>query len=206
MKAGLRRTQSLGRHQTLPSNKNGIHVTGTRDSIISPAPDTEVPEKDTVCPEGIARDAGQFDDRVAHALKFAWAAGFVDGDGCICPVIQRHDDRATDSVRIRLVVTQNDRHVLEVLRTVLGERCALNATKRLPCQNRQAYQLQYDSGHAIEAIRKILPYLIRKRREADLCLQLFVDGQLNRNPGPKGFPPEVHRVRKSLVRRIRRMK
>lgn len=144
--------------------------------------------------------------QICQQLDFAWAAGFIDGDGCICAVTQRHPDRATDSVRIRLVITQNDHHVLERLQRVLGERSALNSIKRQPCQNRQPYQLQFDSGHAIAAIKKIRPYLVRKAREADLCMQLFVDGQLDRNPGPCGFPPEVHRIRKYLVNRIRRMK
>ena len=151
-------------------------------------------------------ESGGTDRSMEQALKLAWAAGFVDGDGCICPVIQRHKDRATDSIRIRLVITQNDHHVLDVLQRVLGERRALNGLKRQDCQNRHPYQLQYDGGHAIAAIKKIRPFLIRKAREADLCMQLFVEGRLNQSPGPKGFPPEVHRIRKALVKRIRRMK
>lgn len=143
---------------------------------------------------------------ISKELELAWAAGFVDGDGCICAVMQRHPDRATPSVRIRLVITQNDHRVLHVLQRVLGEPSALNSVKRQACQNRQPYQLQYDSGHAIAAIKKIRPYLVRKAREADACMQLFVEGRLNQFPGPKGFPPEVHRVRKYLVNRIRRMK
>lgn len=152
------------------------------------------------------QECDRIDDSMGQALKLAWAAGFVDGDGCLCPVVQRHKGRATNSIRIRLVVTQNDHHVLDVLQRVLGERRALNGLKRQDGQNRHPYQLQYDGGHAIAAIKKIRPYLIRKAREADLCIQLFVEGRLNQSPGPKGFPPEVHRIRKALVTRIRKMK
>ena len=130
----------------------------------------------------------------------------ISFSGLACPVLQRHVDRVTPSVRIRVAIVQNDHYVLQVLKNVLGERGALNVLKRQPCQNRQPYQLQYDGGHAIAVLKKIRPYLVRKASEADACLQLFVEGRLNQFPGPKGFPPEVHRAREYWVNRIGRMK
>jgi hypothetical protein len=170
-----------------------------------------VPEFRAVCsPE--AKNAPLFPETLPeglchpHALKLAWAAGFIDGDGCVTAVIQRHQNRITPSVRIRVVIVQNDHYVLQVLKNVLGESGALNALKRQPCQNRQPYQLQYDSGHAIAVLKKIRPYLVRKAREADACMELFIEGKLDKMPGPKGFPPEVLRIRYYWVGRIGRLK
>ena len=139
-------------------------------------------------------------------VRLAWAAGFIDGDGCVGAVVQRHQGRETPSIRIRVVITQNDHYTLLVLKNVLGERGALNAVKRQPCQNRQPYQLQYDGRHAIAVINKVLPYLVRKAAEADACLQLATEGQIGTCPGPNGFSVEVHERRAYWVNRIRRMK
>lgn len=136
----------------------------------------------------------------------AWAAGFIDGDGCLCAVEQRHDDRETPGLRIRLCIVQNDHFTLKHLQRVLDVPGHLNPVKRQACQNRQPYQLQYDQRHAIAVLDKIRPYLVRKGREADICMQLFVDGMLDRMPGPKGFPPHVLQIRKQGAARLRRMK
>ena len=206
MKTAIRSTQSWGKRQVLLSGNNGIHGAEHCCPVISLLPETDVQEEEPGWLAGITLAAKQFDEQVEQAKKLAWSAGFVDGDGCICAVIQRHQNRKTPSVRVRVAIVQNDHYVLQVLKGYLGERGALNSIKRQACQNRQPYQLLYDGAHAIAVIKKILPYLVRKRREADLCLKLFVEGRLNINPGPKGFPPEVHRIRKSLVKRIGKMK
>jgi hypothetical protein len=154
--------------------------------------------------EGIPVDA----DTPALQLDVlhAWAAGMVDGDGYIGAVVQHHTGRATPSIRIRVVVSQNDHYTLSVLKGVLGERGALNALKRQSSQNRHPYQLLYDGRHAIAVIKKILPYLVRKAAEADACLKLQVQGEVGRCPGPKGFSAETHERRAYWVNRLKRMK
>lgn len=139
-------------------------------------------------------------------VKYAWAAGLIDGDGCISAVVQTHIDRKTPSIRIRVIVSQNDHRTLDVLKGYLGERGALNGLRRQPYQNRPMYQLQYDGRHALAVINKVLPYLVRKRMEAEACLVLNVEGKLSTMPGPKGFPPDVLARRDYWVKRIRRMK
>ncbi len=143
---------------------------------------------------------------MGEEMRLAWSAGFIDGDGCITAVVQTHAKRSTPSVRIRVIVQQNDHYTLTVLRDYLGERGALNAVKRQPYHNRQVYQLQYDGQNALAVIRKIIPYLVRKRQEADACLHLAIEGKVSTCPGPRGFSKEVHERRAYWIRRIRRMK
>ena len=154
--------------------------------------------------EGIPVDTGK--SAMQQAVRYAWAAGMIDGDGCISAVVQQHPGRATPSVRIRVAVSQNDHYTLLVLKGVLGERGALNALKRQPCQNRHPYQLLYDGRHAIAVIKKILPYLVRKAAEADACLKLQEEGEVGRCPGPNGFSAETHGRRAYWVNRLKRMK
>lgn len=145
-------------------------------------------------------------DPSVQAIQLAWGAGLIDGDGCVSAVVQRHRNRKTPSIRIRCVAVQNDYHTLHVLRQVLGEQSSLNPIKRQASHNRQAYQLQFDGKHALAVLRKLLPYLVRKREEAIACIRLAVEGQVGVHPGPLGFSPEVHRRRAYWVNRLRRMK
>jgi hypothetical protein len=141
-----------------------------------------------------------------NSHQLAWAAGFIDGDGCVTAVWQTHPGGATPSVRIRVIIVQNDHHTLHVLQHYLGERGALNVLKRQPNQNRQPYQLQYDGRHAIAVLTKIRPFLVRKAAEADACQSLFKEGALDKCPGPKGHSPEIIERREYWVKRLRRMK
>lgn len=157
-------------------------------------------------PEQVEPPIGSGKQPILLDVRLAWAAGFVDGDGCLCAVVNRHRDRETPSIRIRVVIVQNDHHTLLVLQNILDEKSSLNPLKRQPCHNRQVYQLQYDGIHAIAVIRKILPYLVRKSAEADACLKLQIEGEVGRCPGPRGFTAAVHERRAYWVNRIRRMK
>lgn len=154
-------------------------------------------------PTGVHGDCAIRHQRIAD---LAWSAGFIDGDGCISAVLQRHRDRKTCGLRIRLCVVQNDHHTLHHLQRVLGIPGHLHAVKRQPSQNRTVYQLQYDQKHAIAVLKQIRPYLIRKGPEADVCMQLFIDGWLDRLPGRDGFPLHVIEARTKGAARLRRMK
>lgn len=171
-----------------------------------PASHSQLPRSTEPCLVLSGSDLSPESHCQARDLKLAWGAGFIDGDGCICPVIQRHRGRKTPSIRIRVVISQNDHFTLLSLKNILAERCSLTAPKRQGGQNRQPYVLTYDGKHAVAVIRKILPYLVRKSAEASGCLTLLEEGQLQRCPGPRGFPPEVHERRAYWVNRIRRMK
>ena len=146
------------------------------------------------------------DTELRDSHRLAWAAGFIDGDGCITAVVQRYKDRKSTSIRIRVIVVQNDYYTLSVLQNILDERCVLQALKRGPEQNRQPYQLVYDGKHALAVIKKIQPYLVRKAAEADACRQLHKEGELDRYPGPKGISPDVVKRRDYWVKRLQRMK
>lgn len=140
------------------------------------------------------------------AVAFAWAAGFLDGDGCVSAVVQTYPARVTPSIRIRVVIVQNDYYTLSVFQKVLSERSALNALRRKAGMNKQPYQLQYDGRHAIAVLHKLRPHLVRKAAEADVCFRLFYEGRLTWLPGPKGVPPELTKFRLSLVAKLGRMK
>jgi hypothetical protein len=137
--------------------------------------------------------------------RLAWAAGFVDGDGCISSVVQTRPGKRP-SYRIRIDISQNDPFPLLLVRQILQHRSALNPIKRQTFQNRQNYQLTYDGRHTAAVLELLLPFLVRKRAEATTCLDLWNQGKLWLKPGAAGTPDELLQVRAKLHNRIRALK
>jgi hypothetical protein len=173
-------------------NSNNLNVTHQGVALISlPPPATATPSDLLDMPE---------------CIRLSWAAGFIDGDGCISGIIQRYKDRKTPSVRLVVSVVQNDIHTLQVLQKILDEKSHLFTLKRQRCHNRQAYELLYAGRHAISVLQKIEPYLIRKKMECWAAQELHREGCLSVRPGPNGHPEAVHRARAYWVNKLRNLK
>ena len=146
----------------------------------------------------------------------AWAAGFVDGEGCIHLAKQRFKRRRCPrtrkwlrrrpTFRLRLSCTQNDYQVLAHLQSVLGPRGRIYACKRQNTSNRRTYTLNYDGDHALAAIKKVRPYLLRKDAEADVAIQYESSGWMGVHPGPKGYPEHVWAAREWAYRKLQKLK
>ena len=121
----------------------------------------------------------------------AWAAGFVDGEGCISLSKTRQPGRKHPTYRPRFDLGQNNREVLVEVQEILGETAGLYVNKRRPGQNRQTYSLVYDGVHALRAVAKLRSELRRKHVEADELLSYPKRCWMGVHPGPKGYPPEV---------------
>ena len=135
-----------------------------------------------------------------------WAAGFVDGEGCIHLSKTWQPERKHPTYRPRFDIAQNNREVLVELRDIIGEPAGLYANKRLLSHNRQTYTLVYDGNHALRAIAKLRPYLRRKRVEADVLLSYPQRCRMGVHPGPDGYPPEVWVERERIYRKLRKLK
>jgi hypothetical protein len=60
--------------------------------------------------------------------------------------------------------------------------------------------------HALRAVAKLRPHLIRKDVEADVLLSYPALGWMGVHPGPKGYPPEVWVARERIYRKLRKLK
>lgn len=139
-------------------------------------------------------------------VNLAWAAGFVDGEGCIHSVEQTYKGRERSCHRIKLTISQNNLEILEDLKEILGEPCFISKIKRTKSTNRQGYQLVYDSKHALNAIKKLQPLLRRKQYEAEIAEKMWVEGKMGQRPGSKGWPPEIYEIRKKWAKKLSRLK
>lgn len=140
------------------------------------------------------------------AFSLEWAAGFVDGEGCIHIARQRHPGRRSVSHRLRVFISQNDLSVLTHLRDGMAIPAPIYQVKRRDQHRRQCFTLNYDGAQAMKVIEMLAPHLVRKRPEADAARDFWTHGRMGHRPGPKGLSPEVLRVREHYCRELQRLK
>ncbi len=139
-------------------------------------------------------------------LELAWAAGFVDGDGCIGIAKQRYKDRDKVCHRLKFSIVQNNLEVLQELQSIIGESSFISKLKRDSKSNRQAYALVYDSNHALKAIKKLKPFMRRKQYEAEIAIRMWTEGKMGKRPGSKGWTAEIYDIREKWAQKLSRLK
>lgn len=142
----------------------------------------------------------------AKLVELAWAAGFIDGEGCISVVRQTYQKKTRRNyyIRIRLQVVQNDLACLQRLQKVLGVRSSINQMGWKPSQTRPIYSLLIDGRHAIGALEIIEPFLVRKKHQARACFDLWREGKMGvRTPN---VSQELWEIREYYLKRLQRMK
>jgi len=140
---------------------------------------------------------------ISREAARAWAAGFIDGDGCISIARQKYPGRKNPTYRAFLAVTQNHRPSLRRLCEILGVRTKIRAAKRQPYHRRQVWFVMYFGPAAMRALEKVEPYLVRKWEEVQILKRLSTEGDVHRYPGPKGFPKETWELRHALYEQIK---
>ena len=145
-------------------------------------------------------------DWAKRAFSLAWAAGFVDGEGCISIVRQAYKHGRKASMRLVCSITQNNRDVLEHLRDGMGIDARVYKVKRRSFHTKPVFVLNYDGKKAMAFIALLTPHLIRKRAEALTAWTYWVEGRVGARFGPKGMPPELRATRERLYLKMRSLK
>lgn len=145
--------------------------------------------------------------RANPPFSLEWAAGFADGEGCICIVKQRYDDpKRKLTYRLSFSISQNDRQVLEHFYEGLGIRGGIFDVGRIVQHNRQVYTLNYTGVNALKAIAMLQPHLIRKRLEAQTAVDYWQQGQGGKRPGRLGWPSAVIAIRERFYKKMKSLK
>ncbi len=137
--------------------------------------------------------------------SLAWAAGMLDGDGCIAIVKQTYPNRAS-TYRLVVQVTQNDLQTLKHFRVCVGVPAPIHEVKRRIGHNRQVYALMYSGPKAVLVLHRLAAHLVRKRAEAEVALSFIEKGQVGRRFGGKGVPPAIEQIRISHYNKLRALK
>ena len=135
-----------------------------------------------------------------------WCSGFMDGDGCISITKQRMPGRKNLTYRLRLTLVQNSIETLLAFQRAMAEHSFVTTPGPRIEHNRQIYSLIYDGRHALNALVKLSPHLIRKRVEAVGAIRFWHEGRMGSYPGPRGFGPEVWAARAYWFNKLKKLK
>ena len=138
--------------------------------------------------------------------RLAWAAGFIDGEGCIHIAKQRYRSGRSDTYRLGVYVTQNNRPVLEYLRQVVGIDARIYQVKRARNHRRQCFTLNFSGRSALALLSLLLEFLQRKRDEAQAALDFWVNGRVGERFGARGLDPALVAVREHYFHLLKQLK
>jgi hypothetical protein len=94
----------------------------------------------------------------------AWAAGFIDGEGCIAILKNKNKNPC---YIVSLQVVQKFRRPLDRLVTIFGGEVKFHNPKRY---DGYFYWYLY-SDNAVEVLEQILPYLVAKEKQAKVAIE-----------------------------------
>lgn len=138
--------------------------------------------------------------------RIGWAAGFLDGEGCIHIIRQRYRSSRSDTFALRVCITQNDRRTLEHFCNAAGIQAPIYEVPRAANHRRQCYTLNYSGANAMQLITLLSPHLRRKRLEAAAALRFWTRGQMGVRRGGKGLDPDLTTTRERYFRLLKRLK
>lgn len=144
--------------------------------------------------------------RATPRFGIEWAAGFLDGEGCIHIARQTYRGKRRDTFRLRVYIVQNNREVLEHFRDGVGIDARIYKVRRTQQHNKQVYTLNFEGKKALALIALLMPHLIRKHEEAQTAMTYWVEGRVGMRPGPKGLPPEIGAFRERMYLKLRSLK
>src|SRR5260221_2107931 len=95
--------------------------------------------------------------------QLAWAAGIVDGEGCIFI-------GAGVSLRVRVGVTNTDIRMIERLKELFGGNAAYRRRNDRNPNHKNIWDWEVAAKKAEACLKEVLPYLVCKRDQAELAL------------------------------------
>ena len=140
------------------------------------------------------------------AIARAYAAGLVDGEGCVQIIKHASKSRKHSTYRLRLEVAQNDLPTLVNFVHCVGVPAVVRAVKPDSSQRRQVWRVCYDGPQAYAVIRGIRRYLVRKRAEADVAIEFVRRGRIGLRPGSRGTPSGLWEFREQCYLQIRELR
>lgn len=165
-------------------------------------------ELQALLPKPQIRILSQWDFRAnVQSSDLAWAAGFFDGEGCISIVRQRYKDPKRQSTyRLKICVSQTNKRSLEEFEWIVGLRGRIVEQKAKGKARRSCYHLIYESLASAVVLRRLQPYLRRKREQCEIALDFQMQCDIHTHFGPKGCPKRIWELRRAYFDRMQTIK
>jgi hypothetical protein len=132
----------------------------------------------------------------------SYIAGFIDGEGSISVCVAQRKDRPNPTFLLRFTACNTNKEVIDFIHSALGAgsvRCDNSASRRKI--GRPVWVWSSAQKEGMEILKALEPYLIVKKRQANLVMELWsgISRGGPRTPIPKH---EINR-RARIVREIR---
>ena len=145
--------------------------------------------------------------RLPGDLGLCYAAGMLDGEGCISIMKKRCKNSSHGfSYRLRVIASQNHLRTLTDFQDLVGISGLLYQIRRSPKAHRDQFQLIFEGDKAAALLRALQPFLGRKEAESIIALQYQSECEVNRRFGRAGCPAELWKLRESYYKKLRLMK
>jgi len=102
-----------------------------------------------------------------------YVAGFFDGEGCIHVALTKNKpDRWRPSVSLRLTVVNNNQDVIQWFASVFNSGF-ITSTRHNHPRWKESHRWVISYGKAHQFLQSIYPYLIVKKKQAEIALTLY---------------------------------
>ena len=140
-----------------------------------------------------------------NEIDIAWAAGFIDGEGCLRIAKHANAGGVNPIYHLHLAISQNRRETLEHCQTIIGVQSSICRFPDRESFRRPVFLLTYLCANARDALTLLQPYLVRKKAEAMLALEFALRLQVLRS-GRTPHTPEEIAIREEYYRRMKELK
>jgi hypothetical protein len=140
-----------------------------------------------------------------NRAALAWAAGFVDGEGCIRIARRDPGGDANPVYSLEVTITQNCLATLEHFKNVLGIKSSIYVFGGTGTARSPVYGLTYRCTRARELLEALHPYLVRKRLEAEVGIEFAHRASFARQGRRRHSDAEIA-LRESYYLRLRALK
>lgn len=142
---------------------------------------------------------------VVPNLDHAWAAGFIDGEGCVRIAKNVSHGRVNPIYHVEMAISQNRLDTLEHCQKVIGVQSSICRFPDRKSFRRPVLLLTYLCANARDALVLLLPYFVRKQAEARLALEFALRLQLRRG-GRTPHSAEEIAIREEYYRKMKELK
>lgn len=132
-------------------------------------------------------------------LEHAWAAGLIDGEGCIRLTKKLNNNRPSYTLILKVDMTH--KATINRLRMIFG--CGGDYTH--PGNKKQGYIVQWNGVEAYRILKLLLPYLFTKKYEAELGIEYWEKCQ-NEGGWEKKISNEIQVLREVIYEELKEAK
>ena len=119
--------------------------------------------------------------------RVVWAAGFLDGEGCILIERRRNHSGRGWNYKLYTRVSNNDPAPLEIFKDLFG---GYITTQKKPATTKSISHWHGGCRIAAKALRELLPYLVVKREQAEIAISFQERRAKHTGPGHFSLDPE----------------